>query len=310
MSAQASAPGKAILAGEHAVVYGKPAIALPLSGIRVNAAYRPTGSPLTLIAEDLARPPLVIDTGDIESSDPLALMAALTMQYFGLTRINGEIRIQSEIPIASGLGSGAAVSAAIGRAIALLHGTILPDEALNRLVFEVEKQHHGTPSGIDNTVVVYESPVYFEKGGSPDFLEIADPLWVVVADSGIASLTRDAVADVRTMARLAPAQTARVFEDIGVIVNEARHCIERGNMARLGALMTANHLLLRALDVSSAELDNLVDAAIKAGALGAKLSGGGRGGNIIALVDEASAPAVKQGLIEAGARQVMLTVTG
>ena len=310
MSAQASAPGKAILAGEHAVVYGKPAIALPLSGIRANAAYRPTGSPLTLIAEDMARPPLVIDTGDLESSDPLALMAALTMQYFGLESLQGEIRIQSEIPIASGLGSGAAVSAAIGRAIAQLHGTALPNAALNRLVFEVEKQHHGTPSGIDNTVVVYESPVYFEKGGAPAFLEIADPLWVVVADSGIASLTRDAVADVRTLARLAPAQTARVFEDIGAIVNEARQCIEHGNIARLGELMRANHRLLRALDVSAAELDNLVDAAINAGALGAKLSGGGRGGNIIALVDEASAPVVKQGLIEAGATQVMLTVAG
>lgn len=310
MSAHASAPGKAILVGEHAVVYGKPAIALPLSGIRANAIYRPTGSPLTLIAEDQARPPLKILKGDIESSDPLARMPALTMQYFGLESLLGEIRIRSEIPIASGLGSGAAVSAAIGRAIAQLHGKNLPDEALNRLVFEVEKLHHGTPSGIDNTVVVYESPVYFVKGGSVDFVEIADPLWVMVADSGIASLTRDAVADVRTMARMAPAQTARVFEDIGAIVNETRHCIEHGNNARLGELMTANHRLLHAINVSSPELDFLVDAAIRAGALGAKLSGGGRGGNIIALVNEASAPEVKQSLIEAGAKQVMLTVAG
>ena len=310
MSAQASAPGKAILVGEHAVVYGMPAIALPLSGIRANAAYRPTRSSLTLIAEDLARPPLIIDTGDIDSSDPLALMAVLTLQYLGLESLHGEIRIRSEIPIASGLGSGAAVSAAIGRAIAKLHGTILPGDALNRLVFEVEKLHHGTPSGIDNTVVVYESPVYFVKGGSIEFLEIADPLWILLADSGIASLTRDAVADVGAMARLAPAQTARIFEDIGAIVDEARHCIEHGNITRLGELMTANHRLLRALDVSSAELDHLVDAASNAGALGAKLSGGGRGGNIIALVDEASAPAVEQALVEAGARQVMLTVAG
>ena len=310
MSAQASAPGKAILVGEHAVVYGYPAMALPLSGIRATAAVRRTDSPLTLIAKDLARPPLKIQKGDIVSSDPLARMAALTMQYFGLTRICGEIRIQSDIPIASGLGSGAAVSAAIARAIAQLHGTVLPDEALNRLVFEVEKQHHGTPSGIDNTVVVYESPVYFVKGGSVDFIKIADPLWVVVADCGIASLTRDAVADVRTMVRLAPAQTARVFEDIGDIVVEARHCIEHGNNARLGELMTANHRLLQALSVSCPELDHLVDAASSAGALGAKLSGGGRGGNIIALADESSAPAIRQGLVEAGARQVMLTVAG
>jgi len=310
MSAKASAPGKAILVGEHAVVYGMPAIALPLSGIRAKATFRATGSPLTLIAEDLARPPLMINTGSIESSDPLALMAALTMQYFGLECLQGEIRVQSDIPIASGLGSGAAVSAAIGRVIAQFHGAIMPNEALNRLVFEVEKQHHGTPSGIDNTVVVYELPVYFAKGGTLDFLEFADPLWILLADSGIASLTRDAVADVCTQVRLAPAQTARVFDDIGAIVNEARDCIDYSNGARLGELMSANHRLLQALNVSCPELDHLVEAALHAGALGAKLSGGGRGGNIIALVEEETAPAVKQCLIKAGARQVMLTVAG
>ncbi len=310
MSAQASAPGKAILVGEHAVVYGKPAIALPLSGIRANAAFRRTESPLTLIAEDLARPPLMIDTDDIASSDPLALMAGLTMRYFGLGSLHGEIRIQSDIPIASGLGSGAAVSAAIGRAIARLHGADMPDEALNRLVFEVEKQHHGTPSGIDNTVVVYELPVYFLKNGSIDFLEIVAPLWILLADSGIASLTRDAVADVRSRARLARAQTARVFDHIGAIVVEARRSIEQGNKVQLGELMTANHCLLRKLHVSCPELDHLVEAALNAGALGAKLSGGGRGGCIIALVNEDSAPAVKRSLFEAGARKVMMTIAG
>ena len=310
MSAEASAPGKAILVGEHAVVYGEPAIAIPLSNIRAKAAYRRTTLPLTIIAEDLARPPLKIDANDIDSSDPLARMAALTMQYLCLKSLRGEIRIQSDIPIASGLGSGAAVSAAIGRAIAQLHGENMPDEALNQLVFEVEKQHHGTPSGIDNTVVVYELPVYFVKGRSVEFIEIAAPLRILVADSGIAALTRDAVADVRSQARLAPGRTARAFEEIGAIASEARHCIEQGQSDRLGELMMANHRLLQALNVSSSELDHLVEAAIDAGALGAKLSGGGRGGNIIALVAEASAPAVKQSLVEAGARRVMLTVAG
>ncbi len=310
MSAEASAPGKAILVGEHAVVYGMPAIALPLSSIRAKAAYRQTTSPLTLIAEDLARPPLMIDADDTISSVPLARMAALTMQHFGLKSLPGEIRIRSDIPIASGLGSGAAVSAAIGRAIAQLHGEDMPAEALNRLVYEVEKQHHGTPSGIDNTVVVYEMPVYFVKGSSVEFIEVAAPLWILVADSGIAALTRDAVAGVRAQARLAPGPTARAFEEIGAIAIEARNCIEHGQSDRLGELMTANHRLLQALNVSSSELDNLVDAALDACALGAKLSGGGRGGNIIALVDEASASMVRQSLVEAGARQVMLTVAG
>ena len=310
MSATASAPGKAILVGEHAVVYGKPAIALPLSGIRAKAAFRRTASPLTLIAEDLASPPQMISSDDIASSNPLARMAALTLRYFGLHSLQGEIRIQSDIPIASGLGSGAAVSAAIGRALAQLHGAAMPDEALNRLVFEVEQQHHGTPSGIDNTVVVYELPLYFVKGGTIDFLDIADPLRIVLADSGIASLTRDAVADVRAQAHRSPAKTARLFADISAIVGEARLCLEQGKTDQLGELMTANHRLLRTLKVSCPELDQLVDAALNGGALGAKLSGGGRGGCIIALVDEESAPAVKESLVGAGARQVMFTVAG
>ena len=310
MSANASAPGKAILVGEHAVVYGMPAIALPLPSIRARAAFKPSGSPLTLIADDLARPPFTIDADQIDCADPLALMAGLTMQYLGAGDVKGEITIRSDIPIASGLGSSAAVSAALGRAIAQLRGANIPDEALNRLVFEVEKQHHGRPSGIDNTVVVYESPVYFVKGGAVDFIDIEDPLWIAVADTGIASLTRDAVADVRSQARRSPARTARVFGEIGAIVHEAKDCIERGKTARLGELMTANHHLLQTLDLSSPELDHLVDAALTGGAQGAKLSGGGRGGNIIALVEEGTASRVKERLVQAGAKQVMLTVAG
>ena len=98
--------------------------------------------------------------------------------------------------------------------------------------------------------------------------------------------------------------------EIGAIVHEARDCIERGKTGPLGALMTANHRLLQALTVSSPELNVLVDAALNAGAKGAKLSGGGRGGNIIALADENTVDGVKQSLFEAGAKRVMVTVAG
>jgi len=310
MSRYASAPGKAILVGEHAVVFGLPAIAIPLSSIRAKAIGKATDYPLTVIAEDLRRPPLTIDAEEIDRSDPMALMASLTMQYLGAADIKGEVTIRSDIPIASGLGSGAAVSAALGRAIAQLHGTNISDEELNRLVFEVEKLHHGTPSGIDNTVVVFEMPVYFVKGSAVDFIDIGESLWILLADTGIVSLTRDAVADVRALTKRSPALTARIFDEIGSIVHEARDCIMRGATGRLGELLTANHHLLQALNVSSTELDSLVDAALSAGAKGAKLSGGGRGGNIIALADEYTVDAVKQSLFEAGAKRVMVTLAG
>ena len=310
MKYQASAPGKAILVGEHAVVYGAPAIALPLSGIRAWARSSTADYSLTIIAEDLDRSPLVIDADESEPSDPLALMVRLTMQYLGVAAIQGEVRIRSQIPIASGLGSGAAVSTALGRATAQLHEVDIPNSDLNELVFEVEKRHHGTPSGIDNTVVVYEKPLYFVKDGNSEFINVADNLMVAIADTGIASLTRDAVAAVRAQVQSSPTRTRRIFDEIGAIAQEARDCIERGNTGRLGELMTANHHLLRALNVSSPELDRLVEAAETAGAHGAKLSGGGLGGNIIALVDHDSAQNVAQSLFEAGAKHVMVTAAG
>lgn len=308
MRSQASAPGKAILFGEHAVVYGVPAIAIPLSSIRARASFMATARPLTIIAEDLARPTITIDVEQFDGSDPLALMAALTSRHFKAAIPKGEISIRSDIPIASGLGSGAAVSAALGRAIARLLESDVSDDALSKLVFEVEKLHHGTPSGIDNTVVVYEEPVYFVKDKAVDFIRINEPLRIVLGDTGIGSLTRDAVAAVRSMLEREPVQTAKLFDEIGALVKEAKTCIESGATARLGELMTANHDLLRGLNVSSTALDSLVEAALNAGALGAKMSGGGRGGNIIALVDGDAEGRVKNALLKAGAKRVLETL--
>lgn len=308
MRSQASAPGKAILFGEHAVVYGLPAIAIPLSGIRARASIKAAARPLTIIAEDMPRPPVTVDAEKFDQSDPLALMAALTLRHLKAAVPMGEIRIRSDIPIASGLGSGAAVSATLGRAIAWLLESDISDGELSKIVFEVEKLHHGRPSGIDNTVVAYEKPVYFVKDEAVEFMRINVPLRIVLGDTGIGSLTRDAVAGLRSMLEREPAQTAKRFDEIGAIVKEARACIESGATARLGELMTANHDLLRGLNVSSAELDKLVDAALNGGALGAKMSGGGRGGNIIALVDDDSDRRVKKALVEAGAKRVLDTL--
>jgi mevalonate kinase len=308
MIIRASAPGKAILFGEHAVVYGRPAIAIPLSGIRAHAFGRATAHPLKVTSEILTQATRLHDIEALDRSDPLALMAALTARHIGATALKGEIRIQSDLPIASGLGSGAAVSAALGRAIAGLAASCIADGALNEIVFEVEKLHHGTPSGIDNSVVVYEKPVYFVKDETLEFVRIGDPLYILLGDTGIGSLTRDAVAHVRSQLAREPAQTAKLFDEIAVIVDDARASIASGAAAPLGELMTANHALLCRLGLSSAELDTLVDVALKAGALGAKLSGGGRGGHIIALVDRGSMNGVRDALIEAGAKRVLATI--
>jgi mevalonate kinase len=220
------------------------------------------------------------------------------------------VKVTSTIPVASGLGSGAAVSAAVIRALAGFLGRTLSNEQVSKLTFNVEKIHHGTPSGIDNTVVTYGQPVYFVKGQPVETFHVAQPFQIIIADTGIRAPTKESVGDVRQAWQADPIKHGRLFGAIGSIGKTARQAIEGGHPERLGPLMDENHELLQAIDVSSSELDHLVKAAKGAGALGAKLSGGGRGGNMIALVESHQVDAIVQALQTAGAKNVLLTEVG
>ena len=305
---RASAPAKIILFGEHAVVYGFPAIAVPLPDLRAEAciAQAPAGSGLSVVASDLDQT-LPVDVSSEIVDNALTLTARLVLRKLGVAPPDMEVIVSSHIPLASGLGSGAAVSAALARALAAGVGAEFDAATLSDLVYEVERMHHGTPSGIDNTVVVYEQPVYFVRGQPIERLTIGQPFQVVVGDTGQASLTKVAVGAVRTLYETDPAAIQPVLAEIGALVDSARACIERGGVESLGPLMNRNHDLLRTLTVSSPELETLVAAARDAGALGAKLSGGGRGGNMIALVTPETSASVEQALRRAGAAHVVST---
>lgn len=310
MIGSVSAPGKAILLGEHAVVYGKPAVAIPLPQLRAVAHFRQTDESLMIHAEDLQRPPWQWAAGAADSPDPLARMTALTLRHLGVCAPRGEITIRSAIAIASGLGSGAAVSAALGRAIAGLCRVTISNAELNALVYEVEKLHHGSPSGIDNTTVVFEQPVFFQRGQPISAISSKHNLEFLLADTGVPALTRESVAAVRRLLRAEPDRVNHLLEQIASAVVAARACLESGDRLRLGELMTANHHLLRKLGLSSPQLDRLAAAAVAAGALGAKLSGGGQGGHIIALVEPVTASAVRKALHLAGANRVFAANIG
>jgi mevalonate kinase len=217
------------------------------------------------------------------------------------------LKITSDIPVASGLGSGAAVSVALIRAVAAFLGRPLPDETVNALAFEAEKIYHGTPSGIDNTVITYARPVYFVRGEPIETLSVPTPFTVVIADSGLASPTAQVVGEVRQRWQAARERYDHVFSEIGHIARQARQAIESGHHETLGGLMDANQFWLQEAGVSSPTLDHLIESAHQAGALGAKLSGAGRGGNIIALVTPQSAPAVARALLDASARHTITT---
>lgn len=307
---RATAPGKIILFGEHAVVYGRPAIAAPLVQLRTEASVEDSlVDGVWLRAPDLGREYWLDDAAQ---DDPFAEAARVFSQAAGLDRLPGLcITVRSAIPIASGLGSGAAMAAAVIRALALHlgHPELAANDTVSALTYEVETLLHGTPSGIDNTVVSFERPVYFVRREPKNLIEtfpVAASVRFLVADTGVVSKTKDVVGDVRRAWQSDPAFYEGLFDGCGQVTKAARTAIERGRVNRLGPLMAENQGYLRQIGVSSPELEALVSTAMGAGALGAKLSGAGRGGNAIALITEKSEAVVQEALLAAGARRVLL----
>jgi mevalonate kinase len=303
---KSSAPGKIILFGEHAVVYGRPALAVPVTQIHAGVDV-----------SDSARPGIWIDAPDVNLNAELNTLpsdhpiASVINNLFFLWRVSPfpslKIQINSTIPVASGLGSGAAVTVALARALASHLDRPMSDEEVNAFTYEIEKLHHGMPSGIDNTVVTYAKPVYFVKDQPIETFRVGQPFTVVIADTGISAPTKESVGDVRKLWEGNQKRWEAVFDEVGDISFAARRVIEEGWLKMLGALMDENHVLLQQMTVSSPELDRLVETARNAGALGAKLSGGGRGGNMIALVEPERAEKVSSSLKEAGAKNTIIT---
>ena len=303
---KASAPGKIILFGEHAVVYGRPALAIPVTQIHADVEVSDSArAGIWIHAPDVN---LHAELNTLPSDHPLASVIHNFLFLFRVTPFpNLEVNISSTIPVASGLGSGAAVTVALTRALSAHLAHPMPDEEINVFAYEIEKLHHGTPSGIDNTVITYAMPVYFVKGQTIEIFKVGTPFTIVIGDTGISAPTKESVGDVRKLWEADKPKWENIFDKVGEITEEARKNIEGGKWELLGKLMDQNHTLLQEMTISSPELDRLVSAARSAGALGAKLSGGGRGGNMIALVNANLAESVAKSILEAGAQHVIIT---
>jgi mevalonate kinase len=304
------APGKIILFGEHAVVYGRPAIAVPVTQVQAQVKIEDgeEGQGIVIVARDLRRTFTVGKKEAKEVINPLQAMVANTLRYLGLgLQRDLTITIESTIPIARGLGSGAAVSTAMTRALAGHFSRELTAQEVSGLVYEVEKLHHGTPSGIDNTVIAYQRPIYFIRDQKLETFQVRKPLLFVIADTGVESPTKMVVGAVRQAWQRSKERYEALFDRVGDVAVRARRAIEEGEVEEVGRLMDENHRLLQMMGVSSPQLDALVKAAKCKGALGAKLSGAGRGGNIIALVNPQTCKRVKDALENEGARGIIQT---
>lgn len=295
--------GKVILFGEHFVVYGIPAIAAGISKRTIA----------TIEAGD--KPGIeVIDNreaveGYKEKYREQQLESVERMKpQFGVNFDENPVKITlaGDLYCASGVGASAASCVSMARAISNYFNLDFSDEKINELGLEGDKAYAGNPSGIDNTASTYGGLVYFVRNleGGDNTMErpkLKEPLYVIMGSTGITTKTSIAVAGVKERKGKEPEKYDVIFKEADALIARARTALESGNIEEVGRLMGENHKLLQQIEVSCAELDNLVEVANKAGAIGAKMTGGGLGGYMVCLVRKEDQERISDELIKAGA---------
>jgi len=300
-----SAPGKVILFGEHFVVEGVPAIASAI-GLRVRACVD--------IGVDSSRVRVIVKSdafgeAEIYPAKPpkWASQFRHIVELFGKRFgdiIAAKITIESSLPVGAGLGSSAASAVAFTAAYGLAYGIQLPASEVSQLAFEAEKLVHGKPSGIDNTVSCYGGTILYARneGFKPLNVNLPPSVKLVIADSGIQRSTAQAVSLVLARKQKLGKLGNMIYSVARELVLTAVDALKKADIELLGELMDVNHGLLNAMGVSLPELETLVHRARKAGAYGAKITGAGLGGTIIALVDADKIDRVVKSLNEVAAR--------
>ena len=277
--------GKVILLGEHAVVYGRHAIACPLP-LTMRAVVEDADKGVELliprwgIEYQLAKPP--------EQRRSFERAAGAIMDQLGLADRGMRIEVFPDVPRGMGMGGSAALAVAIVRALDIHYRLGLTDEEVNELAYQSEQIAHGQPSGIDNTLATYGKPLLYRMGTPPlvEPLLIPEPLSLVVGRTRTEGLTAKTVQNVREARERQPKLYEKIFDDIDALVLQAVAAVRDNDIATLGELMNVCQGLLNALQVSTPEIERLIGIARRAGALGAKLTGGGGGGAVVALCED------------------------
>ena len=280
------AHSKIILIGEHAVVYGYPAISLPLLEVEVTCRVVPATTPWRLFEEDT-----------------LSMAVYASLEYLNIKDAYIRCQIDSAIPEKRGMGSSAAISIAAIRAVFDYYQAELPHDVLEILVNRAEMIAHMNPSGLDAKTCLSDQPIRFIKNVGFEELAMDLSAYLVIADTGVYGHTREAIQVVESKGK----EALPFLYALGELTQQAEEAIKARDAMMLGEILTKAHGNLKEIGVSSLEADALVDTALQHGALGAKMSGGGLGGCIIALVaDYHQAQDLAERLEEKGAVQTWI----
>jgi mevalonate kinase len=277
--------GKTILFGEHFVVYGLPAIASALGTSTIANVKVVEGKGWEVEDNRPATPGY-----KKQKYDEAMQSIKNVIEHLKIDTETQKIEIEfaGDLYAASGVGASAAQCTSLARALNDTFNLNLDDEKINEAAYEGERAYHGTPSGIDNTASTYGGLIYFVKnlsGGknTMDLLTSPKKIPLVIGNTGLTASTTEVVADVRRIKEENPEKFEKIFKEYENIAKEAKEALLKGNVGKVGDLMKRNHKLLQQITVSGDVNDKIVDITLKNGAIGAKMTGTGRGGLVIAI---------------------------
>jgi mevalonate kinase len=311
MGVTASAPAKVILFGEHFVVYGEPAIVLAIDRRAYAKTEKRTDKQLHLRSTNLNLSAKIengsfkVEQGDPKEArmkfEPVELAVNKVLEKHG-ENVGLDVEITSTVPVGAGLGSSAAVVAAVATSVGALLDIQMSKEDIFKITYEAEKAVHGTPSGVDPAISTFGGALLFQMDTGFKPLEIKTDIPLVIGDTGVERSTRVQVEKVREITEKYPQIIEPVMLAAREIVLRAIDACKKNELATLGELMNLNHALLYGVGVSDESLEWLINAARKAGALGAKLTGAGGGGCMIALAEDEKLGEVLEAIQSAGGR--------
>ena len=302
--------GKTILFGEHFVVYGLEGIPCALGQVTTAEVKKISGAGGYELIDNRPATPGYKE----EKKGEYTALITRVLDYLKV-KDKLQITLAGDLVPASGIGASAACAVAIARAINEEYKLGLDDNAINKAAFEGETAGSGTPSGIDNTAATFGGFLLFKKnilGGENkiEVLKVKKPVEIVLGNSGKTALTKEVVGDVKKIKEEKPEEMKKIFSDYEKLEKEAALEIKKENWKKVGELMSKNQELLRKINVSGIELEEIISTAKSAGAFGAKLTGTGRGGLVICLTPGKELQEKVANAIERAGYKTIKTVVG